>query len=228
MCFESIVCFCISFGSVETCLSMRYKLKQIHTQHKKQSVSRATGVRIFASSLSSSSEKGANLSLPECQSAVELDRNHFQFSADANVSMRYREKEGSTIKHPLILWIFVNLTNLQDTNHRHTHTYVDTCMYVCIKKADIQIHIFKVNQRLLTKTRVNHRRRLLRRRLSTPAGKFSFISFFLSFFRCVLVSVIVGFLLLCVWGVWLCLCVCVYLCLSIDTRIYFGSIKRRQ
>lgn len=227
MCFESIVCFCISFCSVETCLSMRYKLKQIHTQHKQQSVSRATGVRIFASSLSSSSEKGANLSLPECQSAVELDRNHFQFSADANVSMRYREKEGSTIKHPLILWIFVNLTNLQDTNHRHTHI----CRYMYVwKKADIQIHIFKVNQRLLTKTRVNQRRRRLRRRLSTPAGKFSFIlfSFFLSFLRCVLVSVIVGFLLLCMWGVWLCLCVCVYLCLPIDTGIYFGSIKRRQ
>lgn len=97
-----------------------------------------------------------------------------------------------------------------------------------MKKADIQIHIFKVNQRLLTKTRVNHRRRRLRRRLSAPAGKFSFILFYFFFllFHCVLVSVIVAFLL-CVCGVSRCVCVCwcVYLCLPIDTRIYFGSSR---
>lgn len=30
---------------------------------------------------------------------------------------------------------------------------------------------------------------------------------------------------MCVWGVWLCVCWCVYLCLPIDTRIYFGSSR---
>lgn len=100
-----------------------------------------------------------------------------------------------------------------------------------MKKADIQIHIFKVNQRLLTKTRVNHRRRRLRRRLSAPAGKFSFILFYFFFSSLALCSSFCysWFSSMCVWGVWLCVCVCwcVYLCLPIDTRIYFGSSRRK-
>lgn len=49
-----------------------------------------------------------------------------------------------------------------------------------------------------------------------------FILFFFLLFQCVLVSVIVAFLLCVCVG---CLVVCVYLCLPIDTRIYFGSSR---
>lgn len=91
-----------------------------------------------------------------------------------------------------------------------------------MKKADIQIHIFKVNQRLLTKTRVNHRRR----RLSALAGKFSFILFYFFSSLSMCSSFCYScFSSMCVWGVWLCVCWCVYLCLPIDTRIYFGSSR---